>query len=418
MTERVDDRWFGDWIGYSAAATLASVLLILANPITGYPRTIASAALVLALFPVYWYLARPSRAGVRGNSWQAWTYVGISTAVYFVAYGLNNWANIALFILSPQFFLVLSAISAAVAIVVINIGGVLIRWLIGDLAPGDVAGTVGLTVLVIAVSIYFSNRITAVTKESRERGLLIRRLREQQREIAELSEQQGAAAERERIAREMHDTLAQGFTSIVTLGHAVQGELDSDPATARRHVELMTETAQENLQESRRIIAALTPGRLAESTLEQALGRVAGRFEEEAGVPVAFHVTGDPRPAPAAIEVVALRVFQEALANVRKHAEAQRVEATLAYEPGTVAVTVSDDGHGFDAAAPRAGFGLDGMRARVREVGGDFELATAPGEGTRLSVRLPAEPVGPPAASPAAPPAASTPEPYPTEEAP
>lgn len=390
MAERADDRWFGDWIGYSAAATLASVLLILANPITGWPRTIASAVLVLALFPVYWFLARPSRAGVRSDSWRAWLYVGIATAVYFVAYGLNNWANIALFIVSPQFFLVLSAVPAAVAIVVINLGGVFVRWLVGDLEPGDVAGTLGLTVLVIAVSVYFSNRITAVTKESRERGLLIQRLREQQREIAELSEQQGAAAERERIAREMHDTLAQGFTSIVTLGHAVQGELDSDPATARRHIELMTDTAQENLRESRRIIAALTPGRLAESTLEQALGRVAGRFEEEAGVPVAFGVTGDPRPAPPAVEVVALRVFQEALANVRKHAAAGSVDASLAYEPDALVLTVHDDGRGFDASAPRDGYGLDGMQARVREAGGTFALTTAFGEGTLLTVRLPA----------------------------
>ena len=244
--------------------------------------------------------------------------------------------------------------------------------------------------LIIAVSVYFSNRITAVTKQSRERGLLIDRLREQQREIAQLSEQQGAAAERERIAREMHDTLAQGFTSIVTLGHAVQGELDTDPATARRHVELMTETAQENLQESRRIIAALTPGRLEESTLEQALGRVAGRFEEETGVPVAFTVSGEPHPAPPAVEVVALRVFQEALANVRKHAGARSVDVVLAYAAGAVTLDVSDDGHGFDAAAPREGYGLDGMQARVREAGGTFELTTTPGDGTRLRAVLPA----------------------------
>lgn len=389
--DRVDDRWFGDWIGYSAAATIATVVLVLANPYSGFARTVTAAGLILALFPVYWAVARPSRAGVRSNTWHAWLYVGLGTAVYFVAYGLNNWSNIALFVLSPQFFLILSAVPAGVVIVVLNLGGVVLRWLLGDLAPGDVASTVGMTLLVIAVSIYFSNRITAVTKQSRERGLLIERLREQQREIAELSEQQGAAAERERIAREMHDTLAQGFTSIVTLGHAVQGELEADPESARRHVELMTETAQENLQESRRIIAALTPGRLADSTLDQALARVAARFGDETGVRVGFTVEGTPRPASPAVEVVVLRVFQEALANVRKHAGAGAVEASLAYEPAAVRLEVRDDGRGFDPAAPRDGFGIDGMASRVREAGGVFELVSAAGRGTRVAVVLPAE---------------------------
>lgn len=151
----------------------------------------------------------------------------------------------------------------------------------------------------------------------------------------------------------------------------------------------MTETAQENLQESRRIIAAMTPGRLAEATLGQALGRVARRFEEETGVPVAFRIEGEARQAPPAVEVVALRVLQEALANVRKHAAASEVEAELAYRADAVALTVHDDGRGFDPSAPRDGFGLDGMQARVREAGGEFELTTAPGDGTRLRVVLP-----------------------------
>jgi signal transduction histidine kinase len=385
----VDDRWFGDWIGYSAVATVVSVGIILANPFTGWPRSITAASIVLALFPIYFFLARPSIAGIRGNTWRAWVYVGIACVGYVAAYGLNNWANIALFVLSPQFFLVLSPIPAAAALVFANLGGLLVRFSIGGLATREVPTTLALTVVVIAASIYFSNRITAVTKQSRERGLLIQRLREQQREIAELSEQQGAASERERIAREMHDTLAQGFTSIVTLGHAVRGELDTDRDAARRHVELMTETAQENLQESRRIIAALAPGRLAESTLEQALARVASRFGEETGTSVDFDVTGEPRPAPAAVEVVALRVLQESLANVRKHADADHVTASLGYDAAAVRLSVADDGRGFDAAAPRDGYGIDGMAARVREVGGTFELTSAGGAGTRLTVILP-----------------------------
>ncbi|MGO7983443.1 sensor histidine kinase, partial [Rhizobium johnstonii] len=115
----------------------------------------------------------------------------------------------------------------------------------------------------------------------------------------------------------MHDTLAQGFTSIITLGHAVERELDAHPSEARRHIALMTETAQENLQESRRIIAALSPGGLEQGTLEQALARLADRFTAETDVLAVLETSGERRAIPRPIEVVALRVVQEALANVR-----------------------------------------------------------------------------------------------------
>ncbi|MDN4613384.1 sensor histidine kinase [Leifsonia sp. F6_8S_P_1B] len=388
--QRVEDRAFGDWIGYSAVATVASAAIILANPLYGFGRSAAAAAIVVALYPVYWFLARPSRSGLRSNSWRAWTYIAIAVVAYLGAIALTDWANVALFVLSPQIFLLLTFVPACTVIVVLNLGGLVVRLGVGEISVADLAGTAGITLLVIAMSIYFSNRITAVTKESKERGLLIDRLRLQQAEIAQLSEQQGAAAERERIAREMHDTLAQGFTSIVTLGHAVQAELETDPGAARRHIELMTLTAQENLQESRRIIAALTPGRLAEDSLDRALRRVTARFEDETGVPAAYTVTGEPRPAPPTVEVVALRVLQEALANVRKHAGARSVSVELAYEPGELRLQVADDGSGFDTAAPREGYGIDGMSARVREAGGRFELSARADVGTTLSATLPA----------------------------
>jgi signal transduction histidine kinase len=397
--QRVEDRAFGDWIGFSAVATAASAAIVLANPLYGIGRSVVAAAIIVALYPVYWFLARPSRSGLRSNSWRAWTYAAIAVIGYLAAIALTDWANVALFVLSPQVFLLFTFLPACAVIVLLNVGGLLVRLGAGEITLADLAGTAAITVLLIAISIYFSNRITAVTKESKERGLLIDRLRLQQAEIAQLSEQQGAAAERERIAREMHDTLAQGFTSIVTLGHAVQAELAADPDSARRHIELMTVTAQENLQESRRIIAALTPGRLAEDSLDRALRRVTARFEDETGVPAAYTVTGEPRPAPPTVEVVALRVLQEALANVRKHAGARSVSVDLAYEPDALRLRVADDGRGFDADAPHDGYGLDGMNARVREAGGRFELSARPGAGTTLSATLPAAVVSPAAAT-------------------
>ncbi|WP_314148010.1 sensor histidine kinase [uncultured Leifsonia sp.] len=387
---RIGDRGFRDWIVYSAVATVVSVLLILANPYPGFARTALSAAIVFALFPLYWLLARPVLAGVRGNTVRAWCYVVIAIVAYLVALGLNETANVALFVISPQIFLLLGTLPAALSIVVVNVAGMVLRLVRDTLGPSDLLQLLALTILIIVMSIWFSNRIISITRESSERGLLIDRLREQQREIAELSERQGAATERERIAREMHDTLAQGFTSIVTLGHAAQAELETDPTAARRHVRLMTETAQENLQESRRIIAALTPVRLEYSSLDQALQRVTARFVEETGVRAAFDTDGEPRTAPPAVEVVALRVLQEALANVRKHARATEVSVRLAFRPAELVLTVADDGGGFDPDAPRDGYGLDGMAARVTEVGGRFELHSRPGTGTTLTAALPA----------------------------
>ena len=387
---RIGDRGFRDWIVYSAVATVVSVLLILANPYPGFARTALSAAIVFALFPLYWLLARPVLAGVRGNTVRAWCYVVIAIVAYLVALGLNETANVALFVISPQIFLLLGALPAALSIVVVNVAGMVLRLVRDTLGPSDLLQLLALTILIIVMSIWFSNRIISITRESSERGLLIDRLREQQREIAELSERQGAATERERIAREMHDTLAQGFTSIVTLGHAAQAELETDPTAARRHVRLMTETAQENLQESRRIIAALTPVRLESSSLDQALQRVTARFVEETGVHAAFDTDGEPRTAPPAVEVVALRVLQEALANVRKHARATEVSVRLAFRPAELVLTVADDGGGFDPDAPRDGYGLDGMAARVSEVGGRFELRSRTGTGTTLTAALPA----------------------------
>ncbi|OJX80424.1 MAG: hypothetical protein BGO91_08430 [Leifsonia sp. 71-9] len=398
---------FRAWLVYSAAATVATVVIILANPYTGLVKSIASAAIVLALLPLFWSVVR--RGSVPDDSPRSIVYCLVATAAYLVALSLSDWANVALFVLSPQFFLLLSFYPAAIAIVLVNAGGVVVRWAIGDIPPVSIVDVSGMTLLLIAFSIFFGHRVAAVSKQSAERGRLIDRLRQQQNEIAQLSEQQGAAAERERIAREMHDTLAQGFTSIVTLGHAVQGELDADPAAARRHVELMTETAQENLQESRRIIAAMTPGRLNGSPLPEVLERVVARFAEESGVSAGFVVDGRARPAPPAVDVVALRLLQESLSNVRKHAAARTVDVELAYLPDAVRLRVTDDGRGFDRDAPRGGYGLDGMAARVREAGGRFTVESTPGLGTGITAELPAPAVTAPDPAASAPTAPSAP---------
>ena len=196
--------------------------------------------------------------------------------------------------------------------------------------------------------------------------------------------------ERQRLAREIHDTLAQDFTSIVTHLEAAESALDTDPEVARTHLDRARRAAREGLTEARRLVWALRPDILTGTDLPGALKRVAHRWSEETGVTAHVTVTGTPRPLPADADVVLLRAAQEALHNVRKHARASRVDVTLTYLDDRVILDVQDDGVGFDPThldvAP--GLGLRGMRERVEARGGHLIIESAPGEGTTVAVVL------------------------------
>jgi signal transduction histidine kinase len=217
---------------------------------------------------------------------------------------------------------------------------------------------------------------------SDERAALIVELDSTRAEVARLSREAGVAEERQRLAGEIHDTIAQGLSSVVMLVEAADAMLVRDPDTARNHLALAARTARENLDEARAMVAALTPSPLAGVGLADALRRLSQRFAAEDSPATTVRVGGDGRPLPTGIEVVLLRVAQEALTNVRKHAKASTVELELAYTSGGVSLEVSDDGAGFDAAALSPGYGLDAMRARVEQVGGRLIITSAPDSGT------------------------------------
>jgi signal transduction histidine kinase len=162
-----------------------------------------------------------------------------------------------------------------------------------------------------------------------------------------------------------------------------------DVETARERLALVEATAVDNLSEARLIVAELTPGHLQSRTLVEALQRLGTAVSSETGLQARVTVEGEPTPLGGTAEVVLLRTAQEALSNVRRHAGAARVGVALAYRPDRVVLTVTDDGRGFDLAADRAGFGLDGVRARAAEVGGEVALVSAPGAGTTLQLDVP-----------------------------
>jgi signal transduction histidine kinase len=211
--------------------------------------------------------------------------------------------------------------------------------------------------------------------------------------------QAGALRERQRLSREIHDTLAQGFTSILmslTAAEMARPQAESDPM--RRHLESSRRTARECLAEARRLVWALRPGALDRHSLPTALDSLARGWSAEANVEARVVVTGSQRRLLPEVEAVLLRAAQEALSNVRKHACASRVLLTLSFMDESVALDIRDDGAGFDPArlvqvgedrSDGGGFGLVAMRERVEELGGTLSVESTPGKGTTLAAELP-----------------------------
>jgi signal transduction histidine kinase len=238
--------------------------------------------------------------------------------------------------------------------------------------------------------------VTRVLEHSAQRAALIRELETTRAELARLHHQQGIVAERERLAREVHDTLAQGYTSIVVLAQTAAAALPDDPSAAAERLALIEEVARENLAEARAMVAAFAPVALDAATLVEALARLAERFGRETGIGTRLDTSaldGVDTGLSRTEEIVLLRGAQEALANVRRHASASavvlRVSRVGTGEDAQVSVHVEDDGVGFDPTAA-AGVGLAGLRDRAEEVGGAVDVTSAPGGGTRVTVRVPA----------------------------
>lgn len=237
-------------------------------------------------------------------------------------------------------------------------------------------------------------------RDSAERERLVTSLTRAQSEMAELQDglalaqrQSGAIAERTRISRDIHDTIAQALSSIRLLAHAGAGRTE-DPDAARTLAQIET-LAGDSLADVRRIVAALAPAELEGDALAAALQRMLNRAHDEAGLQAELHVDDSLPILPTEVEVALLRTAQSALSNVRLHASASRIIMSLIDTDDTVRLDIIDDGIGFDLSAWEQGtdavssYGLRFMRARLRELGGGLDIETAPGEGTAISVYLP-----------------------------
>jgi signal transduction histidine kinase len=244
-------------------------------------------------------------------------------------------------------------------------------------------------VFTLLLAMFLGTFIDRIMDQCRQRAELIEELERTRGKLAELSREAGALAERERLAREIHDALAQAFTSVIMLVQGAQAALDrGDLTLVGRQLGLCEGAARDGLSEARALIGTLAPVALQGASLSGAIARVCEDVGARFGFVDRFVVHGEPTPLSNNAEIVLLRAAQEALANVGRHACAANASVTLTFETKTTSLEVADDGTGFDVGQA-AGFGLSQLRSRARELGGTAEVSSIPGQGTRILVSVP-----------------------------
>ena len=197
--------------------------------------------------------------------------------------------------------------------------------------------------------------------------------------------------ERDRMARDVHDTVAQSFTGIIIQLEAAEDSLQrGDLNEAGVHLRRVGKLAREGLAEAGRSVQALRPQVLQDQSLRAALEQIIRRMTPGSGLRASLRCTGQPRPLAAHVAEGLLRIGQEALTNTLKHAHADRFQAQLDFSPGEVRLEVTDNGCGFEAGTTIGGFGLLGMKERVARLGGRLEIESSPGHGCCIVVAVPA----------------------------
>ncbi|MEO8907442.1 MAG: sensor histidine kinase [Microbacteriaceae bacterium] len=302
----------------------------------------------------------------------------------------------------PYLWCLINPTRKAIAFNVVLILAVAAGFLVSlGFSPEAVTQSLATEGLSLVFSIALGLWITNIVRSSEEHARLLTELRSTQSALAAANHEAGVASERERIAREIHDTIAQSLTSLVMLAQRAHSELDrrdgrdggsaASGGTARpaETIDLIETTARDALTEARTLVAAMAPVHVGDSSLAEVMTRLANRFDRETGVRVSASVTASA--VPRELEVVLLRCAQEGLANVRKHAQASEAHVCVSQDDTTVQLTVQDNGCGIADYSPlkETGFGLGGMRDRVALVGGSLDVSGTSGAGTTLRVTIP-----------------------------
>lgn len=372
-------------VGLHALFVVLAALVVGRAIVAPYPGSSWAIALAVALVATYalgiWIVRGPG---------------GSAVAVVWLAALTCEWVALlwftpdAAYLVFPLFFLYLHLLSRIAGTIVVLLTTAVAVLALGVHGGWSVGGVVG-PLVGAGVALLIGFGYESLAREAAERERLLAELRAAQGQLAASERESGVLAERSRLAREIHDTLAQGLSSIQMLLHAAERADPEGPGVP--HIVLARETAAANLADARRFIRELSPPALDAHGLEDVLARFARDEWARQGIAVDVRVEGDVT-LPMHVQTALLRITQGAMANVIQHAQATRASVELIEEPSAVTLRVRDDGKGFDIAdatgAPgsEAGFGLRATRERVEQLGGEFRVESSIGAGTLITVVL------------------------------
>jgi signal transduction histidine kinase len=377
------EQW--DWIWHvSAFAFLGlTVLLFLGN---APPHSLPLPFLILSALLALWYLPFIANPIVR------WWSVPARCVLYFLL-GWALWAGLLILdagslliagMFYPMIFTRLRTRWAIAAAFFQTLAFYVLFVLL--YSPENWIITLMIGAGILAAATIIGVFMAALIGQSMERQRLLDEFTRTRASLLKAEREMGVLAERQRLAREIHDTLAQQFTSIIT--HLSAARL-GDPAEIPARMRQAEQTAREGLDEARRIVWDRRPEPPGRASLVESAEGAAARWSVENAVPVNLAVTGNPRPLDPAVELALLRISREALHNIKKHAQARNVVVTLSYMPDSITLDVADDGRGFSPAPDGRGFGLKSMRERAEELGGALTVESGPGKGTKIAVSIP-----------------------------
>jgi signal transduction histidine kinase len=383
--ERGDPFWIWVLHGWADLSWGLIALVTLVTMAGGTPtdRKLAILALTAGLAACYvWVRRRPARGALSAYRY-LWVLVVVVGLLSYLGDGFGVFYAVTLgqfivFADSPRGAILFPGLGA----VVITVGGSLREGGQAEVFLQNTVSSLG----VWAVAVVMALLTPRALAQRNERALLRKELQSTQLELAEVYQRQGAAEERERLAREIHDTLAQGFASIIVLAEAARSQLTVDVHRSAQQLQSIEQTARENLAEARVLVGAAPSSGVAPGSVAETLRRTLDRFIEDTGLDLRAELADIACDRPTRIAL--LRCTQESLANVRKHAAATTVGVVLAQGPDAVELEITDDGRGF-VVEDSHGFGLDGMRKRLAEFGGGLTVTSSLGDGTRILATIP-----------------------------